>query len=69
MNSGQVELRVDWCSYQAAKYAVEHWHYSGSMPAYKQAYIGAREDNEFKGVVIFGLSITPLTSFFPSQRK
>lgn len=29
MNSSpKPELRLDWCSYQAAKYAVEYWHYS-----------------------------------------
>ena len=21
-------LKLDWCSHEAAKYAVEHWHYS-----------------------------------------
>lgn len=26
-------LRLDWCSYRAAKYAVEHWHYSRSIVA------------------------------------
>jgi len=29
------------------------------MPKFKQVYIGVWEDSEFKGVVIFGLSITP----------
>ena len=25
-------LKLDWCDYKAAKYAVEHWHYSKSLP-------------------------------------
>jgi len=47
-------LKVDWCSYQAAKYAVMHWHYSKSMPMGKNNYIGVWEDEAFIGAVIFG---------------
>ena len=54
-----VNLRLDWCSYQAAKYAVINYHYSKRMPRYKQVYIGVWEDGQFKGVIIFGLSICP----------
>jgi len=46
-------LRLDWCSYQAAKYAVEHWHYSRVMPAGKAVIVGAWECGKFIGVVIF----------------
>ena len=46
-------LRVDWCSYEAAKYAVEHWHYSRSMPAGKMARLGAWEDGVYIGAVLF----------------
>ncbi len=35
-----VDLRVDWCSHKAAKYAVTHWHYSRTMPSGKLAKIG-----------------------------
>jgi len=49
------ELKVDWCSYQAAKYAVEHWHYSRRMPAGRNVYIGVWESGEFIGAVLFGL--------------
>lgn len=48
-----VNLRVDWCSYEAAKYAVEKWHYSGSMPAGKTVKIGAWEGSVFIGCVIY----------------
>ena len=50
-----VDLKIDWCSHKAAKYAVEHWHYSGCLPAGKSAKIGAWEDGKFIGCVIFGL--------------
>mgnify|MGYP007071584556 CR=1 FL=1 len=50
----KVDLKLDWCSYEAAKYAVEHWHYSKSLPASKNVYVGVWEDNQFIGCVIFG---------------
>ncbi len=57
-NSTKPVLRVDWCSYEAAKYAVEHWHYSKTMPKSKLARLGAWEDEEFIGAVIFGVGAT-----------
>ena len=52
----KVDLRVDWCSYEAAKYAVEKWHYSHTMPKSKIVHIGAWEDKQFVGVVLFNVS-------------
>jgi hypothetical protein len=52
--SDKVTLRLDWCSYEAAKYAVEHWHYSRVLPAGKLVKIGVWEDGQFIGYVIFG---------------
>lgn len=48
-----VDLQVDWCSYQAAKYAVMHWHYSKAMPTGKILKIGVWEDDRFIGAVLF----------------
>lgn len=48
-----MNLRVDLCTYEAAKFAVEHWHYSRSMPASKTFKVGAWEDGTFIGCVIF----------------
>lgn len=50
------ELRVDWCSHEAAKYAVEKWHYSRRMPAtiQKPVKLGVWEDGCFIGAVVFG---------------
>jgi len=53
--SSKSTLRLDWCSYAAAKYAVEHWHYSRRMPRSKLAKLGVWEDEQFIGVVIFGM--------------
>lgn len=47
-------LRVDWCSYTAAKYAVMHWHYSRKMPKGKSAHIGVWEDERFIGSIVYG---------------
>lgn len=47
------ELKLDWCSHAAAKFAVENWHYSQCMPAGKTVKIGVWENGKFIGVVIF----------------
>lgn len=47
------ELRLDWCSHEAAKYAVMNWHYSRSMPASPVLKIGVWEGEKFIGVVLF----------------
>ena len=54
----KVDLKLDWCSYGAAKYAVEHWHYSKTCPTGKQNYLGVWEDDIFTGVVLFGRGAT-----------
>tara|TARA_Y100000310_G_scaffold83862_1_gene80498 strand:+ start:179 stop:877 length:699 start_codon:yes stop_codon:yes gene_type:complete len=47
-------LVVAPCSHEAAKWAVEHWHYSQRMPSGKLARFGAWEDDRYIGAVIFG---------------
>lgn len=55
MNSKQASpnLKIDWCSYKAARFACLNWHYSGSMPAGKLVKVGVWEDDAFIGCVIF----------------
>ncbi|MBV8771667.1 MAG: protein Mom [Deltaproteobacteria bacterium] len=53
--SSNPELKLDWCSYEAAKFAVEHWHYSRLCPKGPTARIGVWEGREFIGVVLFGM--------------
>jgi len=48
-----VSLRLDYCSHEAAKYAVEHWHYSHSMPTGKTVKIGVWENDVFIGCIIY----------------
>src|SRR5262249_21966059 len=52
-SSRKPTLRIDWCSYEAAKYAVKRWHYSRSLPCSKTARLGVWEDDEFTGAVVF----------------
>jgi hypothetical protein len=48
------ELKINWASHDAAKYACENWHYSKCLPVGKLVKVGAWEDGKFIGVVIFG---------------
>ena len=48
------ELKIDWASHEAAKYACENWHYSKCLPVGKLVKVGAWEDGKFIGVVLFG---------------
>ena len=55
-----MNLLVDWCSYEAAKYAVEHWHYSGNLPSFgRRLTAGIWEDGEFVGAIVYAYSATP----------
>ena len=47
------DLRVDWCSHKAAKFACENWHYSKSVPVPPLVKVGVWEFEKFIGVVIF----------------
>jgi hypothetical protein len=51
------KLHLAWCSHKAAKYAVEHWHYSKRMPstAGRAVYIGVWEDGKYVGSIVFSL--------------
>lgn len=57
--SSRPELRLDWCSHEAAKYAVEKWHYSRRMPKSKLVKIGIWEGGKFIGAIIYGCGATP----------
>ena len=52
--SSRPELKLAWCSHEAAKYACEKWHYSGCIPKSKLVKIGVWENGAFIGAVIFG---------------
>jgi hypothetical protein len=54
-----MNLRLDWCSHEAALYAVTRWHYSRCLPNQKLVRIGVWEDARFVGVVVFGDGANP----------
>jgi hypothetical protein len=56
---GKADLRIDWATHEAAKYACVNWHYSGCLPAGKLVKVGAWENDKFIGVVLFGRGATP----------
>ena len=51
--NGMSDLHLDWCGYDAAKYACENWHYSECVPSGKTLKIGVWEDDSFIGVIIY----------------
>lgn len=52
--SSSPDLRLDWASGQAAKFACERWHYTGSLPN-AGVRIGVWEGGQFAGVILFGI--------------
>lgn len=56
--SPKVDLKLDWCSYEAAKVACERWHYSGVIPKSKLAKVGVWEEDLFIGAIVFGVGAT-----------
>ena len=48
------ELKVDWATHEAAKYACENWHYSKCLPVGKLVKIGAWENKRYIGCIVFG---------------
>jgi len=56
--SNKSVLKLDWATYEAAKYACENWHYSECMPVGKMVKVGVWEDGTFIGVVIFSRGAT-----------
>ena len=53
MQNTKLDLKLDWASFEAAKYACEKWHYSKCMPTGKTVKIGVWEDGKYIGVVIY----------------
>ena len=55
----RADLRIDWATHEAAKYACINWHYSGCIPKSKLSKVGVWESGSFIGVVIYGCGATP----------
>lgn len=53
------DLQVAPASHDAARYAVENWHYSRILPTGKLVKYGAWENGKFIGVVIYSRGASP----------
>lgn len=51
-------LKLDWCSHETAKYAVEKWHYSHQLPPFPHVRVGVWEDGVFIGCILFARGAT-----------
>lgn len=54
-----MKLVVAPCSHEAAKHAVENWHYSRILPTGKLVKFGAWENDRYIGCVIFSRGASP----------
>lgn len=54
-----MDLRIDWATYEAAKFACENWHYSKVIPGGKRVLVGVWEAGKYIGVVIFSNGAGP----------
>jgi hypothetical protein len=52
------KLKVDYCDYKAAMFAVKRWHYSKSMPTPPVVSIGVWENDKYIGCVLFSRGAT-----------
>jgi hypothetical protein len=52
-------LLVAPCSHEAAKYAVEHWHYSGTLPVPPRVTLGVWERGRYIGAVVYSRGTAP----------
>ena len=67
----KINLKIDWASKDAVKYACQNWHYSKTVPCGKIVKVGVWEDNKFIGVVLFSRGANPylFNSFNLTQDK
>jgi hypothetical protein len=54
-----MNVRLDFCSLEAATFAVRCWHYTKSMPASRRVCIGVWEQGAFIGAIVFSRGNTP----------
>lgn len=53
------DLVVEFCGHDAARFAVERWHYSGCLPTGKLVKVGVWEAGEFVGAILFSRGASP----------
>ena len=59
LQDNKPNLRLDWATHDAAKYACQNWHYSKCIPKSKLVKIGVWENGTFIGVTIYSYGATP----------
>lgn len=59
VSMAKTDLRIDWATHAAAKYACENWHYSRCVPVGKLVKVGAWECGNYIGAVLFGRGASP----------
>lgn len=57
--SSRPDLKLDWCSHEAAKYACEKWHYSRQLTPSPHMRVGVWEDARFVGCILFARGASP----------
>jgi hypothetical protein len=55
----KADLKIDWATHEAAKYACVNWHYSKCLPTGKLLKVGVWENGRFIGVILFGRGASP----------
>jgi hypothetical protein len=63
------KLKLDFCSYEAAKWSCLNLHHSKKVPRGKLVKIGVWEDNKFIGCIIYGLGATHNLSRILDMKK
>ena len=53
------DLKLDFCSHEAARYSVLQWHYSKRMPIGRIVKFGVWEDGDFIGAILFARGASP----------
>lgn len=53
MQNIKPNLKIDWATHEAAKFACKNWHYSKCLPAGVLVKVGIWENEKFIGVVLF----------------
>jgi hypothetical protein len=54
-----VDLRLAWCSHEAAQFACSAFHYSRTLPTGKLVKVGVWEDRRFVGCLLFSRGNSP----------
>ena len=54
-----MNFKICYTTHEAAKYAVENWHYSKCLPTGKLVKFGIWEDEKFIGVIIYSSGACP----------